>query len=157
MSLALLDFGGGLGWLSAGAGSHDNCTLVARQLTNKTQYLALVCVALLSLHWSLPEATLWRRRRAKQGASTSRKAASSEPPLLSSAGTLLWIYRRLIGRSYIALARQDQRYRKILDPLGRLLIILVFVAELEHKLWAILNFQAGNFPVVITLVIRKRA
>ena len=83
LSLALLDFGGGLGWLSAGAGSHDNCTLVARQLTNKTQYLALVCVALLSLHWSLPEATLWRRRRAKQGASTSRKAASSEPPLLT--------------------------------------------------------------------------
>ena len=74
-----------------------------------------------------------------------------------SAGTLLQIYRRLIGRSYIALARQDQYIGNILDPLGRLLIILVFVADLEHKLWAILNFQAGNFPVVITLLIRKRA
>ena len=28
--------------------------------------------------------------------------------LTTSDGTLLWIYRRLIGRSYIALARQDQ-------------------------------------------------
>ena len=36
-----------------------------------------------------------------------------------SAGTLLWIYRRLIGRSYIALARQDQYIGNILDPLGR--------------------------------------
>ena len=38
----------------------------------------------------------------------------------SSAGTLLWIYRRLIGRSYIALARQDQYIGNISDPLGRL-------------------------------------
>ena len=37
----------------------------------------------------------------------------------TSAGTLLWIYRRLIGRSYIALARQDQYIGNILDPLGR--------------------------------------
>ena len=35
----------------------------------------------------------------------------------TSAGTLLWIYRRLIGRSYIALARQDQYIGNILDPL----------------------------------------
>ena len=38
----------------------------------------------------------------------------------TSAGTLLWIYRRLIGRSYIALARQDQYIGNISDPLGRL-------------------------------------
>ena len=37
-----------------------------------------------------------------------------------SAGTLLWIYRRLIGRSYIALAQQDQYIGNISDPLGRL-------------------------------------
>ena len=37
-----------------------------------------------------------------------------------SAGTLLWIYRRLIGRSYIALARQDQYIGNILDPLRNL-------------------------------------
>ena len=38
----------------------------------------------------------------------------------TSAGTLLWIYRRLIGRSYIALARQDQYIGNISDPLRRL-------------------------------------
>ena len=37
-----------------------------------------------------------------------------------SDGTLLWIYRRLIGKSYIALARQDQYIGNISDPLGRL-------------------------------------
>ena len=37
-----------------------------------------------------------------------------------SDGTLLWIYRRLIGRSYIALARQDQYIGNISDLLGRL-------------------------------------
>ena len=37
-----------------------------------------------------------------------------------SAGHLLWIYRQLIGMSYIALARQVQIYRNISDPLGRL-------------------------------------
>ena len=40
--------------------------------------------------------------------------------LVISDGTLLWIYRRLIGRSYIALARQDQYIGNISDPLGRL-------------------------------------
>ena len=38
----------------------------------------------------------------------------------SSAGHLLWIYRQLIGMSYITLARQVQIYRNISDPLGRL-------------------------------------
>ena len=33
---------------------------------------------------------------------------------------LLWIYRRLIGRPYIALARQAQIYRNILNPFDRL-------------------------------------
>ena len=33
----------------------------------------------------------------------------------SSAGTLLWIYRRLIGRLYFALARQDQYIGNISD------------------------------------------
>ena len=37
-----------------------------------------------------------------------------------SARHLLWIYRRLIGRPYIALARQAEVYRNISDPLGRL-------------------------------------
>ena len=36
------------------------------------------------------------------------------------AATLLWIYRRLIGRSYITFARQDQYIGNISDPLGRL-------------------------------------
>ena len=40
--------------------------------------------------------------------------------LLISAGHLFWIYRQLIGMSYIALARQVQTYRNISDPLGRL-------------------------------------
>ena len=35
-----------------------------------------------------------------------------------SAGTLLKIYRRLIGRSYIAIARQDKKYRNISNALG---------------------------------------
>ena len=38
----------------------------------------------------------------------------------TSAGTLLWIYRRLISRSYIALAQQDQYIGNISDPLIRL-------------------------------------
>ena len=38
----------------------------------------------------------------------------------TSAGTFLWIYRRLIGRPYIALAQQDKIYRNISDALGRL-------------------------------------
>ena len=37
-----------------------------------------------------------------------------------SAGHLLWIYRQLIGMSYIALARQVQIHRNISDLLGRL-------------------------------------
>ena len=40
--------------------------------------------------------------------------------ILTRDGTLLWIYRRLIGRSYIALARQDQYIGNISDPLIRL-------------------------------------
>ena len=40
---------------------------------------------------------------------------------MSSSGEHLFqIYRRLIGRSYIALARQDKIYRNISDALGRL-------------------------------------
>ena len=42
------------------------------------------------------------------------------PKLGTSAGHLFWIYRQLIGMSYIALARQVQTYRNISDPLGRL-------------------------------------
>ena len=38
----------------------------------------------------------------------------------ASAGHLLWIYRQLIGMSYIALARHVQIYRNISDPVGRL-------------------------------------
>ena len=37
-----------------------------------------------------------------------------------SGETLLSIYQRLIGRPYIALARQDEIYRNISDTLGRL-------------------------------------
>ena len=48
------------------------------------------------------------------------QSASGRWTLDSSAGTLLWIYRRLIGRSYIALARQDQYIGNISDSLGRL-------------------------------------
>ena len=40
--------------------------------------------------------------------------------ILTSAGHLCWIYRQLIGMSYIALARQVQIYRNISDPIGRL-------------------------------------
>ena len=49
-----------------------------------------------------------------------------------SAGTLLWIYRRLIGRSYIALARQDQYIGSTRKT--QILIILVFVAVLHLHL-----------------------
>ena len=42
------------------------------------------------------------------------------PNMSTSDGTLLWIYRRLIGRSYIAFARQDQYIGNVSDPLGRL-------------------------------------
>ena len=54
----------------------------------------------------------------------------------SSAGTLLWIYRRLIGRSYITLARQDQYIGNISDWLGRLRswLFLVVVAVLHLHL-----------------------
>ena len=45
-----------------------------------------------------------------------------------SAGTLLWIYRRLIGRSYIALARQDQYIGS--TGMSQILIILVIIAVL---------------------------
>ena len=40
--------------------------------------------------------------------------------LPTSAGTLLWIYRRLIGRPYIGTRSQAQIYRNISDPLGKL-------------------------------------
>ena len=54
-------------------------------------------------------------------ASTYFAPDNTNPPCLYiSDGTLLWIYRRLIGRSYIALARQDQYIGNISDPLGRL-------------------------------------
>ena len=49
-----------------------------------------------------------------------------------SAGTLLWIYRRLIDRSYIALARQDQYIGSTRKT--QILIILVFVAVLHLHL-----------------------
>ena len=39
--------------------------------------------------------------------------------VLISGETLLQIYRRLIGRSYIAIARQDKIYRNISDALGK--------------------------------------
>ena len=35
--------------------------------------------------------------------------------IVTSAGHLLWIYRQLIGMSYIALARQAWTYRNVLD------------------------------------------
>ena len=46
----------------------------------------------------------------------------------SSAGTLLWIYRRLIGRSYITLARQDQYIGSTRET--HILIIWVFVCNI---------------------------
>ena len=47
----------------------------------------------------------------------------------------MWIYRRLIGRSYIAFARQDQYIGNILDTLKtQILNILVFVAVLHLHL-----------------------
>ena len=50
----------------------------------------------------------------------------------TSAGILLWIYRRLIGRSYIALARQYQYIGSTRKT--QILIILVFVAVLRLHL-----------------------
>ena len=49
-----------------------------------------------------------------------KSANLKHPSVHISAGHLFWIYRQLIGMSYIALARQVQTYRNISDPLGRL-------------------------------------
>ena len=51
---------------------------------------------------------------------TSKAIPESCCCVTTSAGHPLWIYRPLIGMSYIALARQVQIYRNISDPLGRL-------------------------------------
>ena len=51
---------------------------------------------------------------------TSRSRHALTMHVRVSAGHLFWIYRQLIGMSYIALARQVQIYRNISDPLGRL-------------------------------------
>ena len=52
---------------------------------------------------------------------------------ITSAGTLLWIYRRLIGRSYIVFAGQDKYIGSTRKT--QILIILVFVAVLHFHLY----------------------
>ena len=51
---------------------------------------------------------------------SQKKGCVMRKTLNTSAGHLSWIYRQLIGMSYIALAQQIQIYRNISDPLGRL-------------------------------------
>ena len=51
---------------------------------------------------------------------SSRDKEFQNAGIFTSAGHLCWIYRQLIGMSYIALARQVQIYRNISDPIGRL-------------------------------------
>ena len=79
-------------------------------------------VSALSNFYTQQDFTNWQNCRKCKGPCKYMewKLQILENCVTNSAGTLLWIYQRLIGRSYIALARQDQYIGNISDPLGRL-------------------------------------
>ena len=81
----------------------------------------------------LPHLTFYRTQVSLEGSTETPKSdyVIYGRPLIG-AGTLLWIYRRLIGRSYIVFARQDQYIGSTQKT--QILIFLVFVAVLHLHL-----------------------
>ena len=93
----------------------------------QTGHLLLRTLELLREHFCSPKVKTWVvYRKNKRRLVLAPDAIGSAPCkalpgcIIASAGHLFWLYRQLIGMSYIALTRQVQTYRNISDPLGRL-------------------------------------
>ena len=93
-----------------------------------------------------------------QGGHAGQEPAASQPEqqnltnnlvcVLASGEHLFEIYRRLIGRPHIALARQDKIYRNISDALGRL--------RSDHKYFSIIYTIYPNTNASHCIAEKKR-